>query len=134
MNVRSDGRVLAVTVDHEGAIAAQDHAGTGSRTVRDAGAGASVRRNVADGAPWLVLARPRLNAPRHPRPAAKRRSGPPDPVRDRLVIRVVLADDQAPVREGLRVMLDGQSDITVVAEAGTGEEASPRLAACAQMS
>ena len=39
------------------------------------------------------------------------------------MIRVVLADDQAPVREGLRVMLDAQSDITVVAEAGTGEEA-----------
>jgi len=39
------------------------------------------------------------------------------------VIRVVLADDQAAVREGLRVMLDAQSDITVVAEAGTGEEA-----------
>lgn len=39
------------------------------------------------------------------------------------MIRVVLADDQAPVREGLRVMLDAQSDITVVAEAGTGEQA-----------
>ena len=39
------------------------------------------------------------------------------------MIRVVLADDQAAVREGLRVMLDAQSDITVVAEAGTGEEA-----------
>jgi DNA-binding NarL/FixJ family response regulator len=38
------------------------------------------------------------------------------------VIRVVLADDQAPVREGLRVMLDAQPDITVVAEADTGEE------------
>ena len=39
------------------------------------------------------------------------------------MIRVLLADDQAPVREGLRVMLDAQSDITVVAEARTGEEA-----------
>jgi DNA-binding NarL/FixJ family response regulator len=35
----------------------------------------------------------------------------------------VLADDQSAVREGLRVMLDAQSDITVVAEAGTGQEA-----------
>lgn len=39
------------------------------------------------------------------------------------MIRVVLADDQALVREGLRLMLDAQSDITVVGEAGTGEEA-----------
>jgi DNA-binding NarL/FixJ family response regulator len=39
------------------------------------------------------------------------------------VIRVVLADDQALVREGLRLILDAQNDITVVAEAGTGEEA-----------
>lgn len=39
------------------------------------------------------------------------------------MIRVVLADDQALVREGLRLILDAQSDITVVAEAGTGEEA-----------
>jgi DNA-binding NarL/FixJ family response regulator len=39
------------------------------------------------------------------------------------VIRVMLADDQALVREGLRLILDAQDDITVVAEAGTGEEA-----------
>ena len=39
------------------------------------------------------------------------------------MIRVVLADDQALVREGLRLILDAQDDITVVAEAGTGEEA-----------
>jgi DNA-binding NarL/FixJ family response regulator len=39
------------------------------------------------------------------------------------VIRVVLADDQALVREGLRLILDAQPDITVVAEAGTGDDA-----------
>ena len=39
------------------------------------------------------------------------------------MIRVVLADDQALVREGLRLILDAQDDIIVVAEAGTGEEA-----------
>jgi DNA-binding NarL/FixJ family response regulator len=39
------------------------------------------------------------------------------------VIRVVLADDQALVREGLRLILDAQDDIAVVAEAATGEEA-----------
>jgi DNA-binding NarL/FixJ family response regulator len=39
------------------------------------------------------------------------------------VIRVLLADDQALVREGLRLILDAQPDITVVAEAGTGDDA-----------
>lgn len=39
------------------------------------------------------------------------------------MIQVVLADDQPEVREGQRIMLDAQSDITVVGEAGTGHEA-----------
>jgi len=36
------------------------------------------------------------------------------------VIRVLVADDQAMVREGLRLILDLQDDIEVVAEAGDG--------------
>lgn len=39
------------------------------------------------------------------------------------MIRVVLADDQALVREGLRLILDAQEDISVVGEASTGDEA-----------
>jgi NarL family two-component system response regulator LiaR len=39
------------------------------------------------------------------------------------VIRVVLADDHAVVRQGLRTFLDLQDDIEVVAEAGDGEGA-----------
>lgn len=39
------------------------------------------------------------------------------------MIRVVLADDQALVREGLRLILDAHKDISVVGEAGTGDEA-----------
>jgi DNA-binding NarL/FixJ family response regulator len=39
------------------------------------------------------------------------------------MIRVVLADDQELVREGLRMMLDADPGIEVVAEAGTGNEA-----------
>jgi DNA-binding NarL/FixJ family response regulator len=39
------------------------------------------------------------------------------------VIRVLLADDHAVVRQGLRTFLDLQDDIEVVAEAGDGEEA-----------
>jgi DNA-binding NarL/FixJ family response regulator len=39
------------------------------------------------------------------------------------VIRVLLAEDHATVREGLRLLLDGQSDMQVVGEACDGMEA-----------
>jgi DNA-binding NarL/FixJ family response regulator len=39
------------------------------------------------------------------------------------VIRVVLADDQALLRSGLRALLDSTGDIEVVGEAGNGREA-----------
>jgi DNA-binding NarL/FixJ family response regulator len=39
------------------------------------------------------------------------------------VITVALADDQALVRAGFRALLDGEPDISVVAEAADGEEA-----------
>jgi len=38
-------------------------------------------------------------------------------------IRVVLADDHAVVRDGLRALLEAQSDITVIGEAADGREA-----------
>jgi DNA-binding NarL/FixJ family response regulator len=38
-------------------------------------------------------------------------------------LRVVLADDHAILREGVRLVLEAQPDIAVVGEAGTGEEA-----------
>jgi DNA-binding NarL/FixJ family response regulator len=44
------------------------------------------------------------------------------------VIRVLLADDHAVVRDGLRVLLEGASDIEVVGDAGNGRDAV-RLAA-----
>jgi len=39
-------------------------------------------------------------------------------------IRIVLADDHVPVRSGRRILLDGQSDFEVVAEAGDVESAA----------
>jgi DNA-binding NarL/FixJ family response regulator len=39
------------------------------------------------------------------------------------VIRVVVADDQGLVRMGLRVLLDGEQDVSLVAEAADGREA-----------
>jgi DNA-binding NarL/FixJ family response regulator len=43
------------------------------------------------------------------------------------VIRVVLADDQALLRAGLRALLDAEDDIVVVGEAATGQEALERV-------
>ena len=40
-----------------------------------------------------------------------------------LVTRILLADDHAVVRRGLRLVLERESDLTVVAEAGDGREA-----------
>jgi DNA-binding NarL/FixJ family response regulator len=39
------------------------------------------------------------------------------------MIRPVIADDQAVVRAGLRMILEAESDITVVGEASDGNEA-----------
>jgi DNA-binding NarL/FixJ family response regulator len=40
-----------------------------------------------------------------------------------VTVRVVVADDQALVRAGFRVLLDSAPDLTVVGEAATGEQA-----------
>ena len=44
------------------------------------------------------------------------------------MIRILLADDQALVRGGFRLMLDAEPDLTVVAEAADGQEAVERAA------
>jgi DNA-binding NarL/FixJ family response regulator len=43
--------------------------------------------------------------------------------------RILLADDHALVRRGLRLILDGEPDLRVVAEAGDGAEAVEKVAA-----
>jgi len=43
-----------------------------------------------------------------------------------LTTRILLADDHAVVRRGLRMVLEAQPDLTVVAEAGDGIEAVER--------
>src|SRR5262249_54796288 len=57
--------------------------------------------------------------------------GPPaDPDRSRIMIplrtRILLADDHALVRHGLRMVLDAQPDMQVVAEVGDGAQAVER--------
>jgi DNA-binding NarL/FixJ family response regulator len=42
---------------------------------------------------------------------------------ERTITRILLADDHALVRRGVRLILDGEPDLTVVAEAGDGAEA-----------
>jgi DNA-binding NarL/FixJ family response regulator len=41
------------------------------------------------------------------------------------MIRIAIADDHALVRAGLRQFLSDQSDLAVVAEAGTGDRRRP---------
>ena len=38
-------------------------------------------------------------------------------------LRILLADDHQVVRDGLRLLIDGQGDMRVIGEAGNGEEA-----------
>jgi DNA-binding NarL/FixJ family response regulator len=49
--------------------------------------------------------------------------------RSALKTRIMLADDHAIVRNGLRLILDAEPDLEVVAEVGTGDEAIARAAA-----
>jgi DNA-binding NarL/FixJ family response regulator len=47
-----------------------------------------------------------------------------------MTIRVLVADDQSMVRAGFRLLLSGESDIEVVAEASDGLEAVEKAASC----
>src|SRR5204863_2296441 len=43
-----------------------------------------------------------------------------------MAIRVLLAEDHEAVRQGLRLLLNGQSDMTVISEVSTGQSAVDR--------
>ena len=40
-----------------------------------------------------------------------------------MTTRLLLVDDHKVVRSGLRMLLDNEADLTIVGEAGTGQEA-----------
>ncbi len=56
-------------------------------------------------------------------------AGPANPGSDKAPVRVLVADDQAAVRDGLVTLLDLDPQITVVAEAADGKQALDAVAA-----
>ena len=108
VTVRSgpDGVELDVVDDGRGAAGAARRRRPGHR--RDAGAGRDGRRHPGR----RPAAGRRLPGPR----AAAGGVGP-------VTIRVLLADDQALVRGGFRMILEARPDLEVVGEAGDGAEA-----------
>src|SRR6266536_2715916 len=81
-----------------------------ARPDRHARAGRDVRANPRSGRHHWWVRSP------GPLPARGGRGGP-------LSIRVLVADDQALVRTGFRMILEAQPDVAVVAEAADGAEA-----------
>ena len=111
VRLRADDGHLSVAVADDGVGFDPDEPGLRSRRLgltsmeeRAAGAGRDAEHRVA----------PRGGDHRRPRGAA--------------MIRVLIADDHAVVREGLRAFLDLQDDIDVVGEAADGEEAVQAVA------
>jgi YesN/AraC family two-component response regulator len=49
---------------------------------------------------------------------------------DRTAIRVLLADDEALIRGGLRAIVEAEPDLEVAGEAADGAEVVPLAAAC----
>ena len=87
------------------------------RPRRDARAGDGGRRLVHAPAPVAAAGGgSRATIPFQPTAVAARRR----PVHTGLVIRIALVDDQAMVRQGLRMILEAEDGITVVGEAADG--------------
>ncbi|MFJ9582329.1 response regulator transcription factor [Streptomyces acidicola] len=58
-------------------------------------------------------------------------NAPTEPAPNRTAIRILIVDDHAVVRRGIRAYLELLDDLQVAAEAGNGQEALDRLAAMA---
>ena len=108
VEVVDDGRGAASAVDSEPARRSRHR-----RDVRTGGHRRRVRRRRSPPGRWVPGRRPVAVVGRRTRVAAMTSSG----------IRVLLADDQALLRAGLRVLLDAEDDIDVVGEADDGAAA-----------
>ena len=95
--------------------------------VRDDGRGAAgAGPPPAAGCRACASARPRWAGASRPAPRPSAASGSwAVAARGPALIRVVLADDQALVRAGLRALLDAEDDLEVVGEAATATRPSP---------
>ena len=96
--------------------------------VRDDGRGAAPSNGAAAATAWWACASARPCSAGRSRPARCRAAatacGPGCPGAGAVTVRVVIADDQALVRGGFRMILDAREDIEVVGEAGDGARRS----------
>src|SRR5262245_38098332 len=103
---------------------------TGASTAPEASACSACRSARRSSAPPLKSSRLRARAPRSSYAWQRRRTqsqAMADTKTPRL--RVLLADDHVTVRHGLKLIIEGQPDMTVVAEVSDGEAAIERAVA-----
>ena len=118
---RTDDR-LDICIEDDGRGASADHAAARLRTDRYGRARRRLRRHVALGPPAAL----RRLAGSSELPAAGRPAARSLALARSLsgrMIRVLLVDDQAMIRQGLRMILDAEPGLTIVGEAADGFEA-----------